>query len=75
MMQSQDLRKFPGLYFMVFIMLTYTSPSFYDLAVTEMRDGMVDDVLHVWQVFLAHIISILFKLQARNLSRMKHARI
>lgn len=56
-------------------MLTYTFPSFYDLAATEMRGGMVDDVLHVWQVFLVYIISILFKLQAHNLSRMKHARI
>jgi len=75
MMQSQDSRKFPVLYFMVFIMLPYTFPSFYDLAVTELRDRMVADFLHVSRVFLVHIISILFKLQTNNLPRMKYDRI
>ena len=56
-------------------MLPYTFPSFYDLAVTELRDRMVADFLHVSRVFLVHIISILFKLQTNNLPRMKYDRI
>lgn len=58
-------------------MLTYTFPVFFffNLPGTELRDRMVNEFLHVSKVFIVLIISILFKLQAGNLPRIKHAGI
>lgn len=75
MMQSQDSRKFPVLYFMVSILLTYTFLSFYGLEAIELEVRMVDDFLHVSQVFSVHVINTVFKLQTSNLSRKKYTRI
>lgn len=56
-------------------MLTYTFPSFFNLAATELGDKMANEFLQVSKVSSVLIISILFKLQAGNLPRMKYAGI
>lgn len=56
-------------------MLTYTFPSFFNSAATELGDRMANKIFHVSKVFLVLIISILLKLQAGDLPRMKYAGI